>query len=48
LPDEVRVFTSKKHSRDRRPRYYSMVLWLALAFLEYRQATQHKAESLPV
>jgi hypothetical protein len=95
LSDQVRVYISKRHNRDTRPRYYSstdpslsahralnwfhnrwscevanwyikqqlswadcrlwraesaekflMVLWLALAFLEYRQATQHKAESL--
>ena len=88
LPDTVRVFISRRHNRDRRPRYYSstdpslsahqaltwfhkrwscevanwyiaerlgwadcrlwrvesvkkylMVLWLALAYLEYRLAT---------
>jgi hypothetical protein len=93
LPDTVRVFISRRHNRDRRPRYYSstdpslsahqaltwfhkrwscevanwyiterlgwadcrlwrvesvekymMVLWLALTFLEYRQASapEHK------
>lgn len=89
LPDDVRVFISRRHNRDKRPRYYGatdpslsaqqaltwfherwscevaiwyiverlgwadcrlwhvesvakflMVLWLALAYLEYRQATE--------
>ena len=95
LPEEVRVFISKRHNRDTRPRYFAstdpslsahralndyhtrwscevsnwyiaerlgwadcrlwqvesaekflMVLWLALVFLEFLQATQHLALSL--
>jgi hypothetical protein len=95
LPDNVRVFISKRHSRDSRPRYFAstdsslsahralndyhtrwscevvnwyfverlgwadcrlwqvesaekflMVLWLALAFLEFLQVTQHLSKSL--
>ena len=95
LPDNVRVFISKRHNRDNRPRYFLstdlslsahralndyhtrwscevvnwyfverlgwadcrlwqvesaekflMVLWLALAFLEFLQVTQHLSKSL--
>ena len=95
LSDNVRVFVSKRHNRDRRPRYFAstdrslsahralnhydirwscevsnwyiverlgwadcrlwqvesaerflIVLWLALAFLEFLQATQHLTTSL--
>ncbi len=95
LPEEVRVFISKRHNRDKRPRYFAstdpslsahqalndyhtrwscevanwyiaerlgwadcrlwqvesaekflMVLWLALVFLEFLQATQHLTTSL--
>ena len=95
LSDEVRVFISKRHNRDNRPRYFAstdpslsahralndfhtrwscevsnwyiaerlgwadcrlwqvesaekflMVLWLALAFLEFLQVTQHRTTSL--
>jgi hypothetical protein len=95
LPDQVRVYISKKHNGDKRPRYYCstdpslsaqaalnwfhhrwscevanwyikerlgwadcrlwkvesaekflMVLWLALAYLEYRRARDHPRKSL--
>ena len=95
LPDEVRVYISKRHSRDTRPRYYGatnpslsahralndfhvrwscevanwyikerlgwadcrlwkvestekfmMVLWLALAYLEFRKAQEYSRKSL--